>query len=559
MEMFVDRRVPAHDLRLDVVRKRLRSNLLRIRRLAEDSGAQVVFSTVAVNLRQSPPFLSVHDERLDAGMLATWKEAFQRGRDKLSSSDLSGARKAFQQALDLDDGVAEAHYLLGQAFLASQRLKEAQNHFRKARDLDALRFRADSSINEIIRQVAGPDLVDAEAILGAASSVPGLPGRELFFEHVHLRFQGTYLLAQALAEAIGTRLPLPPATSPRLSSRECAQRLALTSWDQARSLQSILNMVRRPPFTHQSGHEETVLGLHQELLSSRGRARTRGDETLKAFRLALQNRAHDVYLRDRYTELLQEEGLFHEAIEQLEALLELDPQSPRWRTRLGFVLADQGHTEEARKLLSGLLADFPDMEGPYLNLGTLLLQSDDLVGAESVHRKGLARLPLSVTLRLGLGHVLEKAHRPREARDLYLEILDLDPGSAQAHLRLAELHDKAGAWKDAQREYRAALALDPLLVTAHNNLGLILEKQGFLDQAIVAYDQAIEVDPYYALAHFNLADALFLAGETSEAISSYRAALELDPENSQGRHNLALALAQERQQKTLSQGTAPTP
>ena len=85
---------------------------------------------------------------------------------------------------------------------------------RLARDLDALRFRADSRINAIIREVAaeqeaaGVRLVDAEQSLAKSDlAVGGIPGDGLFYEHVHLTFDGNYLLARAYWTQVEAALP----------------------------------------------------------------------------------------------------------------------------------------------------------------------------------------------------------------------------------------------------------------------------------------------------------------------------------------------------------------
>ncbi len=75
------------------------------------------------------------------------------------------------------------------AALDAGRLRGRQEHFLRARDLDTLRFRADSKINDINRSVAssfpGSDLVDADAVFSKASP-NGIIGSELVYEHVHL-------------------------------------------------------------------------------------------------------------------------------------------------------------------------------------------------------------------------------------------------------------------------------------------------------------------------------------------------------------------------------------
>ncbi len=87
--------------------------------------------------------------------------------------------------------------------------RQQEEHFLRARDLDTLRFRADSKINDINRSVAssfpGVELVDADAIF-TKESPNGLIGSELVYEHVHLTPHGSYLLARAMFLQIASQL-----------------------------------------------------------------------------------------------------------------------------------------------------------------------------------------------------------------------------------------------------------------------------------------------------------------------------------------------------------------
>ena len=82
--------------------------------------------------------------------------------------------------------------------------RSAREHFLRARDLDTLRFRADSKINDINRSVAlvlGAKLVDVDENF-AKESPNGIVGSELVYEHVHLTPEGNYLLARAMFRQI---------------------------------------------------------------------------------------------------------------------------------------------------------------------------------------------------------------------------------------------------------------------------------------------------------------------------------------------------------------------
>ena len=157
-----------------------------------------------------------------------------------------------------------------------------RERFELARDLDVLRFRADSRINAIIREVAaeqaaaGVRLVDAQRAL--AQSDPdskGISGGDLFYEHVHLTFAGNYLLARAVFEQVCAALPQLAAVEKHgtIPSRQrCAELLALTPWDEYQLAAKMVDMTSRKPFTNQLNH-----GLRQAaVLRAKGRASQTG-------------------------------------------------------------------------------------------------------------------------------------------------------------------------------------------------------------------------------------------------------------------------------------------
>ena len=121
--------------------------------------------------------------------------------------------------------------------LALERRPRPAKHFQKACDCDALVFRADSRINDIIRdtarQMGGPGL----ALCDAAASLPEpgkIPGVETFYEHVHFNFDGSYRLARLWAAQAERLLPDSVKTQSRgqwISQEVCEARLGLTDWN----------------------------------------------------------------------------------------------------------------------------------------------------------------------------------------------------------------------------------------------------------------------------------------------------------------------------------------
>ena len=80
------------------------------------------------------------------------------------------------------------------------------------------------------RESAGIYLADAEDAFARASD-GGAPGKELFYEHVHLNFEGNYLLARTVFEQLVRILP---------ESRACSYAIdqSLHGWSGLRRMAS---------------------------------------------------------------------------------------------------------------------------------------------------------------------------------------------------------------------------------------------------------------------------------------------------------------------------------
>ncbi len=207
LNMFKD-----HQLRYDDP-NRLRAyanfkrNLNDILRAGQDVGVPIILSTVGSNLKDCAPFGSLHSAGLNEIQQTEWDRCYQDGIALESSGDYPGALKKYEQAAAIDPQYAELHFRAGRCQLALTNSEKALSDFELARDVDTLAFRADSRINRIIKEAAearanqGIYFLDALKAL-AQSSPAKIPGNELFYEHVHLNFDGNYLLGRAFAEHV---------------------------------------------------------------------------------------------------------------------------------------------------------------------------------------------------------------------------------------------------------------------------------------------------------------------------------------------------------------------
>ena len=267
MEMFLDNQVRATSPLMDRAYSNFEKNLRDTIAAARRSGARVIVSTVATNLKDCGPFASLHREGLSGDELRSWTALVEQGSDLENSRSYAEAVKAYLAAEHIDDQYAELEFRIARSLWGMGEYGSAKEHYVRARDLDTLRFRADSRINEINRSVAassGAELVDSEAIFSQASS-NGIMGSDLVYEHVHMTPAGNYLLARALFRQIAGELrvvPGHPVTENDIPSQaDCEQLLALTPHDRLRMTAEMLQRLQKPPFTNQVNHSDQVLRL----------------------------------------------------------------------------------------------------------------------------------------------------------------------------------------------------------------------------------------------------------------------------------------------------------
>ena len=273
MRMFTEQTIQQDDPRLARVYSHFEANLRDTIRVLNEKGLHVMLSTVPVNLRQQAPFASEHGLTLAEKDETQWKQLILESKASADASDWASAEATLRQALLISKDHAESHYQLAVTLEKQEKWLKAKHHYVLARDLDTLRFRADSGINTVINRVArGANtthltLIDAVQRFEMLSS-PYQPGWNLFLEHVHFGFEGNYALARLIGEAIQARISseAPPSW---LTRQQAADQMGFPNYETLENLEMVDALAQKSPFTGQSNHKALL-----EFISNRKQAMT---------------------------------------------------------------------------------------------------------------------------------------------------------------------------------------------------------------------------------------------------------------------------------------------
>ena len=537
MMMFVKYKVAASDPRLGAVYQNFGQNLEDLIAAGQSHGAKIVLSTVAVNLKDCAPSPPSTAPIFWNPSLKDWQRFFEAGLKAQQTADFRQAATNYDEAERIDDSFAELRFRRGQCALALKDTGTAQHEFVAARDLDALRFRCDSRCNDIIRRQASGNvaLADGEQALAEASS-DGIPGSELFYEHVHLTFQGNYALARAIAEKVETALSL-PGNAPWPDIAQCAQRLGHTSRDTQLAFSEMIGRLADAPFTLQANHDEQLRRMKE---TARQLPPPNSPDALReaqsAAEAALGPRPDDAALWEQLAEIKQargdyagaadaaqhsldkipdsglswqlygaaalQEGKYAEAAAAFQRVFALDPQAIWARLNYAACLQYLGRRDEAVVEFKRILAQNPDYGTAWLALAQLYQAMGRTNDAQQCYTVALTnRLshielhPAAASLRMEAGVALAALGRHDEAARQFQSATDLEPDQAQLHMQLGVELGQLGKFALAEQEFRQAVRLDPAYNVAQVNLGIALYEEAKLDDALKQFEEALRRNP----------------------------------------------------------------
>ncbi len=190
-----------------------------------------------------------------------------------------------------------------------------------------------------------------------------------------------------------------------------------------------------------------------------------------------------------------EKGLFHQAVEQCNTLLESYPNSKLIINLAGVASTKIGLFEQAIMYYNRVIQLDPKFAVVYNNKGACLKESGDL-------RAAVENFEIAVSLK---------------------------PNYAEAYSNMGASLGLLGENQAALKICAKAVKLKPDYAEAWNNKGIVLSAMGDDRPAIEAFSKAIKIQPNYAEAHLHKANSYIHLGDNENALKFYTNAARLNP------------------------------
>ncbi len=296
-------------------------------------------------------------------------------------------------------------------------LDRAKELFIYARDLDALKFRATSEFNDIIRELTerdGVTYVPVEEYL-VEKSENGIIGFDLMLEHLHPNATGYFHMGMAYANAIkeANFLGNPADLSRWQSDQEYMDRMYLSDFDHRVVDHRLMVLTGSWPFV-KSG---------------------------PGFRYS------------NYQYKSPEDSLAFQVVNH----------NLRWdaaKVKLSEIYLDQGRPEKMIYEYRGLMRDQPFNDSPFLIVGQYLLDQGKLDEAEPYMMKAHEISPSAYTFKM-LGAIRVNRGEFTEGASLLEQSLALSPNDSQALFNLSGAYAQSGELSKALEIVNVLVSISP--------------------------------------------------------------------------------------------------
>jgi hypothetical protein len=298
---------------------------------------------------------------------------------------------------------ADVVYHQGQRLESEGKITSARLSYLKAKDLDALRFRATQEFNDIIRNTGSElnvQVVPMQHYFEEASP-NGIVGNELVLEHLHPNIDGYFLMANAFFDAMHETKLIDAATwkSTKLkSAKSYRETWGYTELDQTYADLRIRILKGGWPFKPRTAPNRALKHYQPVSRVDSFALRTLTDENFNILR------AH-VQLAEGYSR----EGRFMEAFREYLALTKMAPLSAAAYLRAAEALINARNFNEAVPYLE---KSFELKETAYANkwLGQIYLDKGEVKSALPFLEKAFKMDPQDVQLMYNLsgGYALDR-------------------------------------------------------------------------------------------------------------------------------------------------------
>jgi len=247
--------------------KQFVSNINETLELFNNHHIPVFVSNLVCNDRDLKPFVSILP---DSVRFPDFGKNLVLGVNEFDQGNWKSAYQYLQLADKIYDAHALCNFYLGKLSDLQGDQVKAKFYFARARDMDGLRFRAPTQINDTISKLCNKypyaHLVDTKTVF-EESSTDHIIGNELMLEHVHPNLIGYAILSDVFYEALKKEQIISPAKENELTFQQLIQTMPITTVDSLTGIFRISRLKNSWPFKASFARDSLEIRSEEEKLA----------------------------------------------------------------------------------------------------------------------------------------------------------------------------------------------------------------------------------------------------------------------------------------------------
>ncbi len=229
--------------------------------------------------------------------------------------------------------------------------------------------------------------------------------------------------------------------------------------------------------------------------------------------------------------LLQQKGLYTEALKEFQQVVDIDPQSGYVLEQAAELALDVGQSTAALEFATQMAELEPKNPKAHLVLGNVRWAQSDPEGAEKSFAVALKLQPKYEEALFAMGNLLAPSE-PLRARGYFERYLSAsDEGSPEVLYQLALIDQRLGNTPRAVENLQRAIEVDAEFLQARYALAQIYEVAKDTDAALAEYKGILPHDPKNLSLMNHVGELLFFRGRIDEAEASFDQVKALEPGN----------------------------
>ena len=279
-------------------------------------------------------------------------------------------------------------------------------------------------------------------------------------------------------------------------------------------------------------------------------------QAVETFNTAILTHPDNFYTEDDQIDQMIQAGDFHQVLEQLEYLLQQQPQRVDLIVKRGDVLGMMGEAVEAICQYEDALHICPDFLEATIRLGTQYLKAEQVQQAAQQFNRAVELNDQIVDAYIGLAIAHNLAGNVSEALGTLSLAAAIQPNSSLLFAETAVLQFRvnldneflsddltihsADLIEDVIRAHMQQITLKPQNPDLHYRLGVLMMSVGRLSEAVKLFQTALEINPTYYRSKSKLAVCLFETDQKERALGYLNGPEHIDRDSLELHYKTAL-------------------